>query len=247
MRERLFERARPRSGTQARGHPSPATSLQTGRRRVPLVVVIVVPGRRPPDASRGEDRTIAQGSRRRVLVVDGYVRPSSDGPWSPGSAATQRGQIARWAAGRGWRLGRVLEEEPSSGPAEDRPLLAGAVERVESRESDGTVTARLTTSAAPWARHSARSNASRPPAEHSLACATASTSARQPAGSSCGSSCQRSTGERPPSECEGHARSGCLGGRCDDRRAVNRARRAAQSGLRPTPSNSARLSVPTRY
>jgi Resolvase, N terminal domain len=132
MRERLLERTRPGTGTQARGHPWPG----------PLVAV-VAPGRRPPRTSPGDDRTIAQGSRSPVLVVDGYVRPSGDGPWTPSSAAIQRGQIARWAAARGWRLGRVFEEPPSLGLADARPLLAEALDRVESRESDGIAIARL--------------------------------------------------------------------------------------------------------
>ena len=128
------------------GHSEPraATSLRTGRRRVPLVVVIVLPQRTGgPRVAVGEDRRIGRGLHGRVLAVDGYVRSSGQGCWSASAASIHRGQIARWAAGRGWRLARVFEEPACTEPADAAPLLHEALARVESQESDGIVIARL--------------------------------------------------------------------------------------------------------
>jgi DNA invertase Pin-like site-specific DNA recombinase len=44
---------------------------------------------------------------------------------------------------RGWRVGRLFEESADTLPADRRSLLREAVERVESRESDGLVVARF--------------------------------------------------------------------------------------------------------
>jgi DNA invertase Pin-like site-specific DNA recombinase len=85
------------------------------------------------------DRVIAPAQRSRVLVVDGYVRSSTKGAWSASRASVQRWQIASWTEARGWRLGHILEEAVSHRPADPAPLLRHALERVESRESDGIV------------------------------------------------------------------------------------------------------------
>jgi Resolvase, N terminal domain len=77
----------------------------------------------------------------RILVVDGYVRCPSSGTWGPNRAAVARWQIARWTEARGWRLGRIFDETPyNNAPG---GLLGHAIERVESRESDGIVISRL--------------------------------------------------------------------------------------------------------
>jgi DNA invertase Pin-like site-specific DNA recombinase len=85
------------------------------------------------------DRVVAPAERNRVLVVDGYVRSSTEGAWSASRASVQRWQIASWTEARGWRLGRIFEEAVSSRPADPAPLLRHALDRVESRESDGIV------------------------------------------------------------------------------------------------------------
>lgn len=83
--------------------------------------------------------------RASTLVVDGYVRASPPRAWSGSQAAIDRGLIGRWVAGCGWRVGRVFEEpEPAAAALADRrSLLLEALERVESRESDGLVVARF--------------------------------------------------------------------------------------------------------
>ena len=68
-----------------------------------------------------------------MVVMDGYVR--STGCDSRCSRATQiyREQIAALVQSRGWRLGRMFDESS----------LGVALERIESRESDGLVVARV--------------------------------------------------------------------------------------------------------
>ena len=80
----------------------------------------------------------------RLRAVDGYVRSSpSDGIRSPRSSWMQRRQLARWADTRGWRVARVFEDAPSTGPGGPGPRLREALDRVASGESDGLVVARL--------------------------------------------------------------------------------------------------------
>jgi DNA invertase Pin-like site-specific DNA recombinase len=78
-----------------------------------------------------------------VLVVDGYVRPSGPTRYAAREAAVQRWQIEHWAAARGWRLGHVFEEAATREAATSMPRLGEALDRIESRESDGIVVARL--------------------------------------------------------------------------------------------------------
>lgn len=56
--------------------------------------------------------------------------------------SVERWQVANWAAGRGWLVGRLFEEsrEEKSNP---RPLLRDALARVCFRESDGIVVVTL--------------------------------------------------------------------------------------------------------
>lgn len=67
----------------------------------------------------------------------------SEGLWSPRSSLMQRGQLARWADARGWRVARVFEDPRSTGSQGPGPQLREALDRVASRESDGIVVARL--------------------------------------------------------------------------------------------------------
>jgi DNA invertase Pin-like site-specific DNA recombinase len=71
------------------------------------------------------------------------MRLLGDDPWSVSLAGVQQWQLSRWAANRGWRI-RVVVEEPTVTESSDaRPVLRTALDRVESRESDGIVTVRL--------------------------------------------------------------------------------------------------------
>jgi resolvase-like protein len=104
------------------------------------------PGERPhpltPVAVRVEVREAA-GSGDRELVVDGYVGPYGHGTLTPADAWVQRSRIQEWTARRGWRVGRILEEAPSSACPDQRAELVHALARVESRESDGIVIMKL--------------------------------------------------------------------------------------------------------
>jgi Resolvase, N terminal domain len=82
--------------------------------------------------------------RCRTQLADGYVF-SADGeePRGLDSAWLQRREISRWADRHGWRLARVVEEPVVAGSCPRRVALREALERVESRESDGIVVARL--------------------------------------------------------------------------------------------------------
>ena len=55
----------------------------------------------------------------------------------------ESGLIGRCVSRRGWRVGRLFEERADVRPADRCSLLGEALERVESRESDGLVVARL--------------------------------------------------------------------------------------------------------
>jgi DNA invertase Pin-like site-specific DNA recombinase len=74
--------------------------------------------------------------------VDGYVR-TIDGAPEANAPSIQRWQIVSWAKARGWRLGRIIEEPPQARSAGATPALREALERVQARESDGIVVARL--------------------------------------------------------------------------------------------------------
>jgi DNA invertase Pin-like site-specific DNA recombinase len=127
--------------TQAHAQAArPAAGHPTGRLRA--AVVIDFPPRRiePTIAIRRAD---APAARRRTIVVDGYVRASRPSRWSASPASIDRARIARWAAGRGWRVGCIFEEDSATILASAHTVLEDALERVESRESDGLVVARL--------------------------------------------------------------------------------------------------------
>jgi DNA invertase Pin-like site-specific DNA recombinase len=82
------------------------------------------------------------------MIVDGYVRVSVvGGRLAKGdrfiSPALQREQIEAWAKLNGALVGRIFEELDESGGRSDRPRFLRVVERVEQRESDGVVVAKL--------------------------------------------------------------------------------------------------------
>lgn len=89
------------------------------------------------------NRPRASTTRTRAVVVDGYVCAPTLTAWCATPASIDRGHIARLAASRGWQLGRMFEESPRERLASAITLLDEALERVESRESDGLVVARL--------------------------------------------------------------------------------------------------------
>jgi hypothetical protein len=120
--------------------PRRAAGRFTGRPHA--AVVIEFPPRRV-DPAVVTLRAVAPAARPCTLVVDGYVRPSAPNHWCASPASIDRRHIAYWAAARGWRIGRMFEEDAPRGPAGPRTQLCEALERVESRESDGLVVARL--------------------------------------------------------------------------------------------------------
>jgi hypothetical protein len=105
-------------------------------------VVIEFP-RRKIEAVGVSTRVTAWSARPRSVIVDGYVRVSTRSAWCATPASIDRGHIARLAAARGWRIGRMFEESPEERLATATTLLDEALERVESSESDGLVVARL--------------------------------------------------------------------------------------------------------
>ena len=124
----------------ARSLDERAAGHRTGRPRRGVLIVlcrvttkptVVVP--RPPGPA----------ARNRVLVVDGYVRSAPPRAWSASPPSIDRGLIGRHVARRGWRVGSVFEEPADTGLADHGSLLRRALERVESRESDGLVVARF--------------------------------------------------------------------------------------------------------
>ena len=120
--------------------PRRAAGRFTGR--PPAAVVIELPPR-GIDPSDVTLHAAPPAARLRTIVVDGYVRSSAPNRWCASPASIDRRHIAHWAATRGWRIGRMFEEDAPSGPASPRTLLCEALERVESRQSDGLVVARL--------------------------------------------------------------------------------------------------------
>jgi DNA invertase Pin-like site-specific DNA recombinase len=80
------------------------------------------------------------------MLLDGYVRVSRVGGREGESFISpleQRREIEAWISAHGATLGEVFEELDESGAREDRPLLAEAIERVESGTSGGIVVAKL--------------------------------------------------------------------------------------------------------
>lgn len=128
-------------GIELAAHQTPAEFNQQDPQgeRIAVPAIAWFPGRAVPVEASGDPAV-----RGRTLIVDGYVRASRPRPWSGSRAAVDRGLIGRWVAGCGWRVGCVFEEPQSAAePADRRSLLLEALERVESRESDGLVVARF--------------------------------------------------------------------------------------------------------
>ncbi len=105
-------------------------------------VVIEFPRRKIEPAVVTKRATVATAGRR-AIIVDGYVCSSTASCWCATPASIDRGHIERLAAGRGWRIGRMFEQSPRERLASNTTFLDQALERVESRESDGLVVARL--------------------------------------------------------------------------------------------------------
>ena len=79
-------------------------------------------------------------------MYDGYLRVSQVAGRSGDSFISpdvQREQIERWAAANGVIVGEVFEELDESGARGDRPLLLGAIRRIEAGQSEGIIVARL--------------------------------------------------------------------------------------------------------
>ena len=79
-------------------------------------------------------------------MLDGYIRVSQVGGRSGEgfiSPSVQRQQIIRYAEAHGLVLGEIYEELDESGGRRDRPLLLRALARIENRESEGLIVARL--------------------------------------------------------------------------------------------------------
>ena len=77
--------------------------------------------------------TTASRTDLRVVVVDGYVPSARRLDRGSRAAHLYHGQIRSWVASRGWRVGQMFDESS----------LQTALERVESRESDGLIVARF--------------------------------------------------------------------------------------------------------
>lgn len=80
------------------------------------------------------------------MLLDGYIRVSQVGGRKGDrfiSPSVQREQVEAWSASNNAVLGEVFEELNESGGRADRPLLEAAIERVERKESDGVIVARL--------------------------------------------------------------------------------------------------------
>lgn len=123
----------------ARSFPKRAVGTETDR---PLGVVLVV-CRFTVTPGGVVDQADGPATRTRALVVDGYVRASKPRAWSGSPSLIDSGLIVRCVSRRGWRVGRLFEERADVRPADRCSLLREALERVESRESDGLVVARL--------------------------------------------------------------------------------------------------------
>ena len=84
--------------------------------------------------------------RSGAMMVDGYVRSWPSGAWGGSRESVERALIGAWAVHHGCRVRCVFQEPASGGIDSPRSLLRQVLERVESRESDGVVVARLTSS-----------------------------------------------------------------------------------------------------
>jgi Resolvase, N terminal domain len=120
---------------------SPGTPLATPIARPRGVLIVLCPVTARPAVIA--ERTGAPAVRGRTLVVDGYVRTAAQGDWSGSPASIDRGLIGTCVVRRGWRVGQLFEEPADTLPPDRRSLLREAIERVESRESDGLIVARF--------------------------------------------------------------------------------------------------------
>ena len=80
------------------------------------------------------------------MLLDAYIRVSQvagRGGERFISPKVQREQIEAWAAAHGSAIGEIFEELDESGGRADRPLLLRALERVDSRLSEGVIVAKL--------------------------------------------------------------------------------------------------------
>lgn len=82
--------------------------------------------------------------RDGAMMVDGYVRSWPSGAWGGSRESVERSLIGAWAVRHGCRVRCVFQEPASGGIDSPRSSLPQILERVESRESDGVVVARLT-------------------------------------------------------------------------------------------------------
>jgi hypothetical protein len=108
--------------------------------RAVLAVAPVAPCAARESAFSAHATTRGPRSELRTLLADGYICTPAEPPEVPW---IHRHHIVRWAHGNGWRLVRVVEDPASARSIGGRAELLGAVERVESRESDGIVVARV--------------------------------------------------------------------------------------------------------
>lgn len=121
--------------------PSPsraATGCSTDGPRTGAIVP------RPSRLTACRGPAIARVFQSAAVIVDGYVRCSSPAGAGAEGTSVECRLIAAWALRHGCRVRSVFQERSSAGMGDHGSLLRRAVERVESRESDGVVVARVT-------------------------------------------------------------------------------------------------------
>jgi hypothetical protein len=123
-------------------HAPPTVARRWADRQAETSVIVLYP-ERAHRVIAGRP-TVSAPPESRPLVVDGYVRSTGQRCRFASRSELDRARIASWATARGWRIRGVFEESRSARLADDGSLLRKALERVESRESDGLVVARVT-------------------------------------------------------------------------------------------------------
>lgn len=99
------------------------------------------PPRPEPTAARtGPPQHARWRARVQTKLVDGYIATDLGAGARRPDAAGQRHRLRAWAAYRGWRLARIVEDTLAHTSPGPRPMLCEALERVESRDSDGILT-----------------------------------------------------------------------------------------------------------